>query len=77
MNRAIDWYDDFVNGANTLECRPNHKIINISHVWNETSTIHRGLSKGSPSRILVPIASSIKASFVNDPQDYYKKRYAY
>ena len=27
MNRASDWYDDFVKGANTLVCRPNNKSI--------------------------------------------------
>ena len=44
MNRASGWYDDFVNGANTLECRPNKKSIYIAYVWHEGSTIHRGFS---------------------------------
>ena len=45
MNRASDWYDDFLKGANTLECRPKNKSIFTFHVWNEGSTIYRGLSK--------------------------------
>ena len=52
VGRASGWYDDLYEGADSLERRPHSKSIRVFHVWNESPSICRGISKaggyGSP-----------------------------
>ena len=62
-----------INSVNTynidgkFQCQfPDRVVIRISRIPDEQS-----------SGILLPIASNVRASIVNDPQFYYNKGYAY